>query len=375
MQRKRHSAEVKAKVALEAIKGHKTVNEIASEYSVHPTQIAQWKKQALEDLPEIFSSRRQKGAQEEEALKDALYQQIGQLKVELDWLKKKLSERVEEKRPLIEPAYESISSARQCELVGLARSSYSYQGAGESAENLQLMRLLDEQYTRTPFYGIKRMTAWLETQGYTVNHKRVSRLMHLMGLEAIYPKPRLSLPGSTLQKYPYLLRGLSIERVNQVWSTDITYIRMPRGFLYLVAILDWFSRYVLSWSVSITLDTSFCLEALDAALAVAQPDIFNSDQGVQFTSAEFTRRLHSAGIHMSWDGRGRALDNIFVERLWRSVKYEEVYLKDYQSVPEAIRGLKQYFAFYNQERLHQALDYQTPAEVHWGREAVSHASR
>ena len=276
---------------------------------------------------------------------------------------------------MIEPAHESISIARQCELVGLAHSSYYYQGAGESAENLHLMRLLDEQYTRTPFYGIKRMTAWLETQGYAVKHKRVARLMHLMGLEAIYPKPHLSLPGSTLQKYPYLLRGLSIERVNQVWSTDITYIRLQRGFLYLVAILDWFSRYVLSWSVSITLESSFCLEALDAALAIAQPEIFNSDQGVQFTSTEFTRRLQSAGIRISWDGRGRALDNIFVERLWRSVKYEEVYLKDYQSVPEAITGLKQYFAFYNQERLHQALEYQTPAAVHWGKQAVSHASR
>jgi putative transposase len=276
---------------------------------------------------------------------------------------------------LIEPAYESISIVRQCELVGLARSSYDDQGAGESAENLHLMRLLDEQYTRTPFYGIKRMTAWLETQGYTVNHKRVARLMHLMGLEAIYPKPHLSLPGSTLQKYPYLLPGLSLERVNQVWSTDITYIRLQRGFLYLVAMLDGFSRSVLSWSVSITLDSGFCLEALDAALAIAQPEIFNSDQGVQFTSTEFTRRLQSAGIRMSWDGRGRALDNIFVERLWRSVKYEEVYLKDYQSVPEAINGLKQSFAFYNQERLHQALEYQTPAAVHWGKQAVSYASR
>lgn len=276
---------------------------------------------------------------------------------------------------MIEPMHDTISIARQCELVGLARSSYYYQGAGESAQNLHLMCLLDEQYTRTPFYGIKRMTAWLQTQGYAVNHKRVARLMHLMGLEAIYPKPRLSLPGITPQKYPYLLRGLSIERVNQVWSTDITYIRLQRGFLYLVAILDWFSRYVLSWSVSITLDTSFCLEALEAALAVAQPEIFNSDQGVQFTSAEFTRRLQSAGIRISWDGRGRALDNIFVERLWRSVKYEEVYLKEYQSVPEAISGLQQYFVFYNQERLHQALDYQTPAAVHWGKEAVSHAIR
>lgn len=218
---------------------------------------------------------------------------------------------------MIEPVHESISIARQCELVGLARSSYSYQGAAESAENLHLMRLVDEQYTRTPFYGIKRMTAWLETQGYAINHKRVARLMRLLGLEAIYPKPRLSLPGITPQKYPYLLGGLSSERVNQVWSTDITYIRLQRGFLYLVAILDWFSRSVLSWSVSITLDTSFCLEALDAALAVAQPEIFNSDQGVQFTSAEYTHRLQSANIRISWDGRGRALDNIFVERVRR----------------------------------------------------------
>jgi putative transposase len=282
-----------------------------------------------------------------------------------------LSGFTEEKRPLIEPAYPAISIAHQCELVGLARSSYYYQTMGESEDNMQLMRLLDEQYTRTPFYGIKRMTAWLQTQGYAVNHKRVARLMRLMGLEAIYPKPRLSQPGAAQHKYPYLLRGLTIDRVNQVWSTDITYIRLAHGFVYLVAILDWFSRYVLAWSVSITLDTSFCLEALEAALAVARPDIFNSDQGVQFTSVEFTRRLQSADIRISWDGRGRALDNVFVERLWRSVKYEEVYVKDYQTVPEAVSSLKQYFHFYNHERLHQALDYQTPAAVHWSKEAAN----
>jgi len=218
---------------------------------------------------------------------------------------------------LIEPACTAISIARQCELVGLARSSYYYQTVGESEDNVQLMRLVDEQYTRTPFYGIKRMTAWLQTQGYTVNHKRVARLMRTMGLEAIYPKPHLSQPGATQQKYPYLLRGLTVDHVNQVWSTDITYIRLARGFLYLVAILDWFSRYVLAWSVSITLDTSFCLQALEAALQLAHPEIFNSDQGVQFTSAEFTRRLQSADIRISWDGRGRALDNIFVERVRR----------------------------------------------------------
>jgi putative transposase len=266
---------------------------------------------------------------------------------------------------LVEPGHPSISLVHQCELLGLARSSYYYQALPESEENLLLMRLLDEQYTRTPFYGIKRMTAWLRSQGYEVNHKRVARLLRQMGLCAIYPQPRFSQPGEQAARYPYLLRGLSIERVNQVWSTDITYIRLQRGFLYLVAIIDWFSRYVLAWQTSISLETAFCLEALEQALQVARPDIFNSDQGSQFTSADFTRRLQAAGVRISWDGRGRALDNIFVERLWRSVKYEEVYLKEYLTVAEAEKGLKAYFQFYNQDRLHQALDYQTPAQVYY----------
>lgn len=272
---------------------------------------------------------------------------------------------MEEKRALIEPEHPGISLARQCELVGLARSSSYYQAVPESEENLWLMRLLDEQYTRTPFYGIQKMTAWLRTQGQEVNHKRVARLLRQMGLMAIYPGPRLSQPGEQAVRYPYLLRGLSIDRVNHVWSTDITSIRLQRGFLYLVAIIDWFSRYVLAWRTSITLETAFCLEALDQAFAGARPEIFNNDQGSQFTSTDFTGRLQAAGVRISWDGRGRALDNIFVERLWRSVKYEEVDLKDYQSVPEAVQSLNAYFTFYNQERLHQALDYQTPASVHW----------
>jgi len=259
-----------------------------------------------------------------------------------------------------------LSIRQQCELLGLARSSYYYEPVPTSEENLLLMRLLDEQYTRTPFYGTRKMTAWLHTQGYPVDRKRVRRLLRLMGLETIYPKPRLSVPGTVEQRYPYLLRGMSIERCNQVWSCDITYIRLARGFLYLMAVIDWFSRYVLAWELSITLDTSFCLDALDRALGVATPEIFNTDQGVQFTSAEFTNRLKAAAIRISWDGRGRALDNIFVERLWRSVKYEEVYLKDYQSIAEAVSNLRAYFTFYNHERLHQALDDQTPAQVYFG---------
>ena len=226
-----------------------------------------------------------------------------------------------------------------------------------------LMRLLDEQFTQTPFYGVERMTAWLRWQGYRVNAKRVRRLLRLMGLEALYPKPHLSMPGAVAQHYPYLLRDRSITQVNEVWGTDITYIRLQRGFLYLVAVLDWYSRYVLAWELSNTLDTRFCLEALEAALRQGQPRIVNTDQGTQFTSAAYTSRLEQAGIQISWDGRGRALDNVFVERLWRSVKWEEVYLHDYQTVADAMSGLTRYFHFYNHERPHQALDYQTPAQV------------
>jgi putative transposase len=272
----------------------------------------------------------------------------------------------EAKRGFIEPDHPQLSVARQCALLGLSRSSFYYRSQGESAENLYLMRLLDEQYTQTPFYGVRRMTVWLRQQGYAVNTKRVARLLHTMGLETIYPKPRTSQPHPGHRVYPYLLRGVPITRVNQVWSTDITYVRLHGGFVYLVAVMDWFSRYVLSWAVSIIMDVGFCLEALDQALGVATPHIFNSDQGAQFTSLEFTGRLAAAGIHISMDGRGRALDNVFVERLWRTVKYEEIYLKDYGTPREAIQGLEKFFQLYNRQRPHQALGYQTPAAVYFG---------
>jgi putative transposase len=252
-------------------------------------------------------------------------------------------------------------------LTGISRSGWYYEAEPEAAENLSLMRLLDEQYTRTPFYGIRKMTRWLSEQGYRVNPKRIRRLMRRMGLEAIYRKPRLSVPEWGHRIYPYRLRGLKIDRPDQVWSSDITYIRLRQGFLYLVAVMDWFSRYVLAWEVSVSLETSFCLAALDWALQSGLPDIFNTDQGSQFTSEEFTGRLETYGVAISMDGRGRVSDNIFIERLWRTVKYEEVYLKDYLDVLEAISNLKSYFAFYNHERLHQALDYQTPAAIYFGK--------
>jgi putative transposase len=267
---------------------------------------------------------------------------------------------------LIEPDHAQISVARQCELVGLSRSSFYYIPQEESPENLYLMRLLDEQYTRTPFDGVRRMTAWIRAQGYAVHHKRVARLLHTLGLETLYTKPPTSQAQPGHRVYPYWLRGVPITRVNQVWSTDITYIRLQGGFVYLVAVLDWFSRDVVSWAVSMTMDVSFCLDALEQALRVAQPEVFHRDQGAQLTSAELTRRLEEAGIQISMDGRGRALDNIFVERLWRTVKYEDVYLKDYETPPEAMRGFAQYFAFYHDQRLHQALAYQTPAAVYFG---------
>src|SRR5437867_4377798 len=209
------------------------------------------------------------------------------------------------------------------------------------------------------------MSAWLRSQGYPVNHKRVARLMHTMGIEAIYPKPHLSQAHPAHRVYPYLLRGVAITRVNQVWSTDITYIRLHGGFIYLVAVMDWFSRYVLSWAVSITMDVGFCLEAFDHALEVARPAIFNSDQGAQFPRSDFTGRLIAAGIHMSMDGRGRALDNVFVEWLWRTVKYEEVSVKAYETPREAMQGLGTFFVRYNERRQHQSLDSRTPAAVYF----------
>jgi putative transposase len=226
------------------------------------------------------------------------------------------------------------------------------------------MNRIDEQFTKTPFYGVPRMTAWLDRKGYPVNQKRVRRLMRKMGLEAIYPKPKLSQAHPEHKKYPYLLRGLVIDHPDQVWFSDITYIRMVHGFVYLMAVMDWFSRYILAWRISISLETAFCLQALEEALEISQPGIFNTDQGVQFTSSDFTGRLEQEGIRISMDGRGRVFDNIFVERLWRTVKYEEVYLKQYQTVPEVRDGLAKYFIFYNTERIHEALDYRTPYELY-----------
>ena len=265
-----------------------------------------------------------------------------------------------------------MSVREQCRLLEVPRSLVYYQPCSLKASGLAVMRRLHAQYTTTPFYGVERMTAVLCRQGYRIGHNRVRRLLRRMGLEAIYPKPRLSLPGGPEHRiYPYLLRGLRIERPNQVWSADITYIRLSQGFVYLVAILDWFSRYVLSWSLSTTLDAWFCVQALREALRRATPEIFNTDQGSQFTSGAWLTELTQAGVAISMDGRGRAFDNIFTERLWRSVKYEEVYLKGYQDGRDARIGLGEYFRFYNEERPHQSLKYRTPGEAYYAGEVVT----
>jgi putative transposase len=265
---------------------------------------------------------------------------------------------------LIDPAHGELSISRQCQLLGLPRSGLYYRSQACDALNEQLMRLIDRQYTATPFFGVRQMTHWLRRQGHGVNVKRVRRLMRLMGLEAVYPKPRLSLPNKAHSVYPYLLKGLTIDRPDQVWCADITYIPMHRGWLYLVAVMDWYSRCVLAWELSSTLDASFCVSALERALSLGTPGIFNTDQGSQFTSEAFTGVLKACGIGISMDGVGRVYDNIFVERLWRSVKYEEVYLKDYQTPAEANAGLSWYLGFYNRDRPHGSHDGRTPAEVY-----------
>lgn len=270
-----------------------------------------------------------------------------------------------EKRLLLEWEVSDLKILRQCKLLEMARSTAYYQLQGATDEEIELMNLIDEQYTKTPFYGSRKMTHHLRNSGYNVNRKRIQRLMKKLGLEAIYCKPSTSKPNPNHKKFPYLLRNIKIVKPNQVWCTDITYIRLNQGFIYLVAVMDWFSRYVLSWEISVTLDVQFCLEALESALRFGTCEIFNSDQGSQFTSNIFTNTLENANIDISMDGRGRCFDNIFIERLWRSLKYDEVYIKDYKTVGEAIKGIDWYFNLYNNERPHASLKNKTPRDIYF----------
>lgn len=271
---------------------------------------------------------------------------------------------VAERRTLVERDSHALSLRQQARLLGLNRTSLYYHPRPISATELLLKRRIDEIHTALPFYGSRRLTQALGREGHSVSRETVRRYMHEMGLWTLYPKPNLSRPHPDHPIYPYLLRGVKATHPNHIWGIDITYIRLHKGWLYLVAVMDLFSRYVLAWQLSDTLEIPFVLTAVDTALATTQPAIWNSDQGSHFTSPHYTRRLLEAGVHISMDGRGRAFDNIFVERLWRTVKYEEVYLHDYQTPRQARQGLDAYFVFYNQHRLHQSLAYHTPAEVH-----------
>ena len=275
-----------------------------------------------------------------------------------------------QRRRMVDREHPSLSIARQCALLGVARSSLYYRPREASGENPALMQAMDRQYLDTPFYGSRRMKVWLAREGIPVSRKRVQRLMRVMGLRAIYRSPRTSRPAPEHRVYPYLLEKIRVTRPNQAWAADITYLPMARGFLYLVAIMDWHSRYVVAWRLSNTLEPDFCVDALKEALGQGQPEVFNTDQGSQFTSLEFTQVLRDHGVKISMDGKGRYTDNIFVERLWRTVKYEEVYLKAYANAAEARKELGAYFRFYNNQRPHQALGYRTPAEVFFGHREV-----
>ncbi|MGI9860448.1 IS3 family transposase [Moorella naiadis] len=368
--RKSYSPEFKAKVVLEILKEEKSISELSSEHGVHPTQLNRWTALAIKELPSLFTDRHNEvaalKADYEQQLQE-LYAEVGKLTTQLAWLKKNLVSDLTraERVALVEWDNSEIPIMAQAELLGLNRTSLYYKPVEPSPEEVAIKRRIDEIYTQTPFYGSRRITAQLQREGYLVNRKAVQRHMREMGIAGICPGPNLSKRNQEHQTFPYLLRHLTIDHPNQVWGIDITYIRLKRGWMYLVAIIDWYSRYVVSWELDQTLEVPFVLEAVQRALHQARPEIINSDQGSQFTSHQYISLLQAAGVAISMDGRGRAHDNIFTERLWRSLKYEEVYLHEYQTPREAREGIKNYLKFYNEQRLHQSLGYYTPAQIYY----------
>ncbi|NCB40872.1 MAG: IS3 family transposase [Erysipelotrichia bacterium] len=370
--RRNHGPAFKAKVALEALKGEKTLSELAQQFEVHANQIVQWKKELLERADELFEKGKRKNDGPDIV---ELHAKIGELTMENDFLSGGArSHGSAERKQMINPKAK-LTISRQCQLLSLSRSSFYSHNKAVSQQELDLMLAIDKIHLELPFYGTRKIQVELNNRGFSVGREKVRRLMRKMGLEAIYRKPKTSVPKAGNQIYPYLLKNLQIDRANQVWTTDITYLPMAKGFAYLVAIIDLYSRRVMSWRLSNTMDASFCIEALeDAIQKFGTPEIFNTDQGSQFTSDQFTGVLKARGVKISMDGKGRWVDNVFIERLWRSVKYEEVYLKAYQTMQEARQSLHSYFTFYNQTRFHQSLDYQTPDMVYFGRPEVKLAA-
>ncbi|MBU1558964.1 MAG: IS3 family transposase [Gammaproteobacteria bacterium] len=366
--RRKFSPQEKLKIASEALSGHLTQNEITKRYGVHTTQIMNWKKRLQSGAMDVFgeSQRQQQRATEKDALIDDLYKEIGKLKIELEWLKKKsLNCSVKEKRKQIEPAYSDISIHRQCELLGVSRASYYYKPKPIRSGELALLDLVDRIYTAHPSFGARQMSAYLKRQEHiAVGRKKIRSIYRLLGLEAIVPRQARRYAANQETRYPYILKDVQIDQVNQVWSTDITYIALATGFVYLAAIIDWYSRYVIDWELSISLEANFCVEILKRSLIHKCCDVFNTDQGVQFTSKDFIQVLLDHGVKISMNGKGRALDNIFVERLWRSVKYECIYLKKPETVDEAREVISEYFDFYNHRRPHQGLGGLSPADIY-----------
>ena len=368
--RKQYSATFKAQIVLEALKETKTVTQIASEHQLHPNLVTKWKQEAVTELPVVFERKNtQAHIQEAQEQKVAqLYEQIGRLTTQLAWIKKNLASNLTPDERLALIAREEsdlVPLLWQAQLLSVSRSRLYYEARPAREQEVRIKHSLDEWYTKRPYLGTRKLVHLLAQDGLIVGRHTIRRYREEMGLSTLYPKPNPSRPSRTDHRvYPYLLRGLSIERPNQVWGVDITYIRLRGGFLYMVAFLDWFSRLVVAWELSETLELSFVLSCADAAFGRAVPEIINSDQGSHVTSERFTGRVIAAGARVSMDGRGRYVDNIFTERLWRSVKYEEVYLADYETPREARQGLSSYLTFYNQERPHQALGYLTPAAVH-----------
>ncbi|MGJ0426215.1 IS3 family transposase [Methylocystis sp.] len=364
--RRTHSPAFKAKVALAAIRGEKALAELAQLFDVHPNQITTWRSQLLEGAAGVFGQDKTEPKEAAVDLK-GLHAKIGELTLENDFLFRRGHQGgIAERKKMIDRDHD-LPVARQAKAVGVARSSVYYKPRPVSAEDLDLMRRIDELHLEHPFAGARMLRDLLRREGVAVGRRHVATLMKRMGIEAIYRRPNTSKPSPGHKVYRYLLRCVKIEQPNQVWATDISYIPMRRGFVYLAAVVDVFTRRVLSHRVSITMEAAFCVEALEEALAKhGKPEIFNTDQGSQFTSLDFTRVLLDAKVSITMDGKGAWLDNVFVERLWRSVKYEEVYLRAYDSMPEARASIGRYLAFYNERRPHSALDGRTPDEACFG---------
>ena len=354
--RMNHDAGFRARVALEAVKGERTVSELAAEYGVHPTMIHQWKKALLEGAPDIFERGGKKKAEGRRAAGHGTARQDRRAgRRQRLFVQKAQALGRQVRRGMIERNHPTLSIGAQCRLLSISRSPFYYEPQGETEMNLALMLLIDRQFLETPFYGVRQMTWHLRNQGHAVNQKRIRRLMQLMGLMPIYQKPNTSKLAKGHKIYPYLLGGLRVERPNQVWCADITYLPMRRGFLYLVAIMDWSTRKVLAWRISNTLEVDFCVEALNEAIhRFGVPEIMNTDQGSQFPSFAWTDRLKRVGARISMDGKGRCLDKIFIERLWRSLKYKCVYLHAWETGSQAKAGVAKWVAFYNQQRPHAA---------------------